>query len=237
MRHSHSTFDLDARIRRVAAEQLGLITVEQAATCDVDKHALARRRKNGALVPVFRGVMRLASSAVSGQQRALAAALVVPGSVVAATSAALVHEMPVPARLQRGTNAVLSVIESRHIRRAGITVVRQSTTPRSTVWLTSRVTIPAETLMLLPRFVDDATVERCLDHALAHRLTSVENMLGRIAATPACAVHRRQLLLGLLAERWGGMGPQETATPSEWPRRPCVRRGQRARDRARSPRG
>ena len=129
MRHTHSTFDLDARIRRVAARQLGLITVEQAATCGVDKHALARRRNAGALVPVFREVMRLAPCAETLEQRALAAALVVPGSVVAATSAALVHDMPVPARLLRTTNAVLSVVAIQHVRRPGITVVRQSSAP------------------------------------------------------------------------------------------------------------
>ena len=206
MRHTHSTFDLDARIRRVAARQLGLITVEQAATCGVDKHALARRRNAGALVPVFREVMRLAPCAETLEQRALAAALVVPGSVVAATSAALVHDMPVPARLLRTANAVLSVVAIQHVRRSGITVVRQSSAPRSAAWLTSRVTTPAETLLLLPRFVDDATVERCIDHALAHRLTSVEHMQRCIAATPARAVHSRQLLLGLLADRSGGIG-------------------------------
>ena len=65
MRHTHSTFDLDARIGRVAAKQLGLITVEQATKYGVDKHDLARRRDNGALVPVFREVMRLASFAVT----------------------------------------------------------------------------------------------------------------------------------------------------------------------------
>ena len=206
MRHTHSTFDLDARIRRIAAKQLGLITVEQATTCGVDKHALARRRDAGALVPVFREVMRLAPFAGTAEQRALAAALVVPGSMVAATSAALVHEMPVPARLLRTANAVLSVGAARHVRRAGITVVRQSTAPRSTAWLTTRVTTPAETLVLLPRFVDEATVERCLDHALAHRLTTVEYMRRRLAETPAHAVHQRQLLLGLLAERSDGIG-------------------------------
>ena len=206
MRHTHSTFDLDARIRRIAAKQLGLITVEQATTCGVDKHALARRRDAGALVPVFREVMRLAPFAGTPEQRALAAALVVPGSIVAATSAALVHEMPVPARLLRTANAVLSVVAVRHVRRAGITVVRQSTAPRSTAWLTTRVTTPAETLVLLPRFVDEATVERCLDHALAHRLTTVDQMRRRLAETPAHAVHQRQLLLSLLAERSDGIG-------------------------------
>ena len=206
MRHTHSTFDLDARIRRVAARQLGLITVDQATMCDVDKHALARRRDAGALVPVFREVMRVAPFAETLEQRALAAALVVPGSVVAATSAALVHDMPVPARLLRTTNTVLSVVAIQHVRRPGITVVRQSSAPRSAAWLTSRVTTPAETLLLLPRFADDATVERCIDHALAHRLTSVEHMQRCIAATPARAVHSRQLLLGLLADRSHGVG-------------------------------
>ena len=80
MRRTHSTFDLDARLRKIAAKQLGLVTVSQAKQSGVDKHALARRRDAGALLAVFPEVMRLSAVDETPQQRALAASLAVRGS-------------------------------------------------------------------------------------------------------------------------------------------------------------
>ena len=205
MRHAQSTFDLDDRIRRIASAQLGLLTVDQAARCGVDKHALARRREAGALIPVFPGVMRLAPFDTTPLQRTLAASLAVPGSMIAATSAAIVHKMPVPAGVITG-DAVLSVGPRRLVRINGITTVRQTITPPGTKWTSSHVTTPAATLLLLPRFVHDDTVERCLDHCLAHRLTTVQTVRKLISGTPPHAIHRRQLLLELLDARSDGIG-------------------------------
>ena len=205
MARPQSTFDLDARIRAIASTQLGLVTVAQATRCGIDKHALAGRRDSGALVPLYPNVMKLAPFATTPQQRVLGAALAVPGSVVAATSAAIVHLMPVPARVIQDAT-VLSVSSGRAVRMPGITVVRQRFIPPSKRWMSTRVATPAAAILLLPRFVDDATVERCLDHCLAHRLTSVANLRELIGATAPHAVFRRQLLLDLLAARTDGIG-------------------------------
>ena len=205
MARPQSTFDLDARIRAIASTQLGLVTVAQATRCGIDKHALAGRRDSGALVPLYPNVMKLAPFATTPQQRLLGAALAVPGSVVAATSAAIVHLMPVPARVIQDAT-VLSVSSGRAVRMPGITVVRQRFIPPSKRWMSTRVATPAAAILLLPRFVDDATVERCLDHCLAHRLTSVANLRELIGATAPHAVFRRQLLLDLLAARTDGIG-------------------------------
>ncbi len=72
--------------------------------------------------------------------------------------------------------------------------------------MTTRLATPAATLLLLPRLVDDATVERCLDHCLAHRLASVDAMTGLILRLPRPAVHNRALLLDLLDDRANGIG-------------------------------
>ena len=205
MRPTRSTLEIDACLRRIAARQLGLVTVAQAARCGVDKHALARRRDCGALLPVYPGVMGLAPCETSPPQRALAASLAVPGSVVAASSAAIVHRMPIPPAVLR-LDAVLSVDVGRRVRVPGITVVRQTLEWPSMKWVTSRVATPAATLVLLPRFVDDATVERCFDHSLAHRLTTVRGVSALIDSLPTHAVHRRALLLELLAARSNGIG-------------------------------
>ena len=72
--------------------------------------------------------------------------------------------------------------------------------------MTARLATPAATLVLLPRFVDDAVVERCLDHSLAHRLVSVGALRLLIEAMPAPSVRGRRLLLELLDQRSGGIG-------------------------------
>ena len=206
MRHAQSTFAIDAQIRCIAAKQLGVITVNQAQQCGVNRNALARRRDSGALIAVFREAMRLAPFATTPMQRMLAASLVVPGSVIAATSAAIVHQMPVPVGRATTDDVVLSVAANHIVRVPGITTVRQTTSFPSVSWMTTRVATPAATLLLLPRFVDESTVERCLDHSLAHRLCTVANVRRLLERTPSQAVHKRQLLLNLLADRSNGIG-------------------------------
>lgn len=200
-----STFSIDAQLRRISATQLGLITVEQARKFGVDRHALARRRESGALVRVFGDVMCMPQVASTPAQRVLAASLAVPGSTIAATSAAAVFDMPIPPG-QTGEKVVLSVGGSRIVRISGITVVRQTTTWPSRTWMTTRVATPAAAIVLLPRFVDDFTVERCLDHCLARRLTSVATMRALIERLPRQSVFKRALLRDLLADRGSGIG-------------------------------
>jgi very-short-patch-repair endonuclease len=49
-------------------------------------------------------------------------------------------------------------------------------------------------------------VERCLDHSLAHRLTTVERVGDLVDALPARAVVGRRLLVALLEARSNGIG-------------------------------
>ena len=206
MPQAHATFVIDARLRSVAARQLGLITVDDAAQVGVDKQALARRRNAGALHAVFRHVMRLDAFPISVQQRALAAALAVPGTAVAGPSAACILGFPLPDRRGSTADEVLVSDANRACLVPGLTVIRSGVRPPTVAWMTTRVTTPAATVLLLPRFVDAATVERCLDHSLAHRLTSVASMRALIERMPSRAVHGRALLLDLLADRSNGMG-------------------------------
>lgn len=206
MKGDHSTFEIDDRLRRIASTQLGLITANQAARAGVDKYALARRRTAGILVSEFPGVMRLAAHPRMSTQRILAASLAVPGSTVAATSAAVVHQMPLPADLlQVDAPNVLSIPTDRRVSLSGIATVRQAV-PQNRRWVTTRLATPAATIILLPRFVDAAIVERCLDHSLAHRLVTVATVRSLIESTPPSAVRQRRLLLELLAQRSGGIG-------------------------------
>jgi hypothetical protein len=205
MGQARSTFEIDAVLRVIASQQLGLITVAQANQHGVDKHALARRRRSGSLVTVFPEVMRLASCVPTPQQRVLAGSLAVPGSVIAGTSAAIVHEMPLPGAVIK-QDTILSVSKGRLVRISGITIVRQTAAPPRSRWVATTVTTPAATLLLLPQFVDEQVLERCLDHCLAHRLTTVNAVSVLIDRTPPQAVPGRKLLQSLLLARDGGMG-------------------------------
>ncbi len=208
MRTFRSTFEIDALLRCVARRQLGLVTVAQANRIGADKHALARRRDAGALVPVFTNVMRLASVATTPPQRALAAGLAIDGATIAGTSAAIVHQLPLPARLvaNPATEAVVTVGAQRIVRVDGIRAVRQTVEWPKHRWMSAYVTTPAATIVLLPRFVDDDIVERCLDHCLAHRLTTIEAIADVLQRVPASAVRRRKLLLTLINDRSSGVG-------------------------------
>lgn len=59
---------------------------------------------------------------------------------------------------------------------------------------------------MLPKFVDAALVERCLDHCLVRRLATVAEIRKLILSFPARAVKGRRLLLDLLADREEGTG-------------------------------
>ncbi len=206
MRGDRTSLEIDELLQRMAAEQLGLVTVQQAARAGVDKYALARRRKSGALIPVFSTVMRLVATPANPHQHVLASALAVPGSVIAGPSAALVHQMPLPGQQRNDPQCVLSVGPDKYVTQPGIRVVRQGVVPPSRRWMTTRVSSPEATLLLLPRFADAGLVERCLDDALVRRMATVHSIRKLLETMPITAVTGRKLLLELLDSRSSGIG-------------------------------
>jgi hypothetical protein len=185
MAQTHSTFEIDALLRKLAKSQDGLITVAEAEKVGVDRHALLRRRDAGALVSMHAGVMRLATLPESPHRRILAAALAVPGSVIAGISAAIIHNMPLPRRMLTSSRGiVLCVDASRRVRRSGIEVVRLGRALPSTAWMTARVATPSATLVLLSRYVQASTLERCVDDCLANRTVSVASVQAILNSVP-----------------------------------------------------
>ena len=133
----------------------------------------------------------------------LGAALAVPGSVIAATSAGITYEFPVRSGVDE---PVVAVGASRSARTPGVATIRQTLQLPSQPWHTVRRATPAACVLLLPRFADARTVERCLDHCLAHRLTTVRRVRELVERMPAPAVAGRRLLLELLFARSNGIG-------------------------------
>lgn len=126
--------------------------------------------------------------------------------MIGATSAAVIQQMPVGAAAHLGERPTVVVEAHRSARTAGVNVLRASYALPSLRWCTTRLATPAATLLLLPRFLDRATVERCIDHSLAHRLVSVRAIHDLIDRLPPRTVPGRGMLLELLAERSSGIG-------------------------------
>ncbi len=201
--------DIDRALRRIAEKQLGLVSAAQAAHAGIGWDALAHRRSTGMLVPVFPRVMRLAGVELPPHQRLLAASLAVSNSCVAGPSAGAILGLPVGKQYAQDVSTVpviLSVPNPMVVRVQGIVAVRFRSPLPSRPWMGARISTPAATILTLPRFVDNATVERCLDHCLTHRLLTVKAVCTLIEAQPYRSVARRGLLLDLLHARAGGIG-------------------------------
>ena len=88
--------DLLRSLHHLAAPTAGYLASYQAALAGVDRDALKRARGAGLLVPVRRGVGRLAAAAVHPHEAVHAAVLALPGSCATRGSALQLHG-PLPA--------------------------------------------------------------------------------------------------------------------------------------------
>lgn len=194
-----TSFEIDDALRRIALPQLGMVTVEQAARAGVSKWSLDRRRRSGLWVPVHPGVLRSSALPPSAEQRMLAAALAVRGSRLIGPSAALVDGLPLGPR--GAVMPVVAVGPGRSPRTVGVEVVRPTVDLPVRRWHGVPVTTPTATLVTLQRFVSTDRLERCLDHCLVNRLTTVDRVRALVEALPPRTVPGRRRLLELLADR------------------------------------
>ncbi len=204
MRRAPSQIDRD--LRAIAASQLGVVTTAQAAATLISEQSMSFRRSSGQLDRLFPGVVT-----VDGHhppfQRLLAAALAVDDSTIAGPSAGLILGLPVGKRwAEPDAPVVLNVPSHRVVRLSGVQPVRSSVPLPNRPWMGARLATPAAVVALLPKFVDAHTVQRCLDHCLVERLTTVAAVTKVIEAQPYRAVTGRAMLLELLAARAGRAG-------------------------------
>src|SRR5215211_7250786 len=73
----------DERVARLAAEQFGVVEIDELAACGLDKDAVARRVRDGRLHPLYRRVYAVGHPNVPTRGRFLAAVKACgPGAVL-----------------------------------------------------------------------------------------------------------------------------------------------------------
>lgn len=156
--------------KRLADNQLGLITHQQAIGTGLSGIQVRHLVEQGDLLPLHRGVYRTAGSTDSIEQRALAAVFACGPTAIAShvTAAQLWH-------LVENTEQPLHITISadRSVQRPGIIVHRTQTltsadrTKKGLVPLTT----PSRTLIDLATMLDTEAVEAAVDEALRQRRT------------------------------------------------------------------
>jgi hypothetical protein len=200
--------DVDLALARLAEAQLGLVTTAQVLALGFGRHVIDHRLRVGTLEPVLRGVMRLRSSEATGPQQILAHALAVPGSAVTGVSAAVIHGLPTPPRRGPGDGKVVLLVgRGREPEVAGVSIIRLPPGVRSLPtrrWFAARVTTPAVSIVLAARHLPPETVERWIDHALAHRSATMSQVRAAMARFPSRTLPGRRSLEVALAARGSG---------------------------------
>ncbi len=175
--------DLEARLIRRTEGQLGVFTTKQAGDLGLTHDALYQRKRAGVIVPMFPGVYRIAAVEESREQLTLAACLSVPNAVVGGVSAALLQGLPAGVAYN-GRPTLIIPHDMRAPGRSGIEVRRTRHPYRTHPWRTARITQVSSTLITLAGSLSRDQLARCLDHAIAHRLVSMERLLKEAESRP-----------------------------------------------------
>ena len=175
-----NTLEIEHRLAQKAASQIGLVTWAQAHTMGVEFNAFQTRLRAGTLHRVHTGVYRLSSVEPSTHQRILAACLAIDGSVICDFAAATIHGLPVGNRYADRRTALIVPHEWGRKSAPDITVRRTRARIHSQPWHGGRVMTPTSTIVSLAGLVPPQRLARCLDHALAHRLVTVQGLSAEV---------------------------------------------------------
>jgi hypothetical protein len=180
MRHQGSTRP-DVAVAALAAEQLGVLCVDDLRACGLTTEGIARRVRNGRLHRIHRGVYAVGHSSVSFEARCLAAVKACrPTAALSHFSAAALWgvvrwddrypEVTVPATIRRA-HPGLRVHRSRTLTREDVS--RHRGIP---------ITTPARTLVDLASMLDHRSLRRAVRQAQALQLTSVPQLAQALRA-------------------------------------------------------
>lgn len=208
-----STLAIERVIALAAAPQLGLVTSAQLLAAGVLRDPIARRVREGTLVQLYGGVFRCASAEPTDAQRWLAACLAVGNGVVARRTAARVHGLPVGFSDRRVPIEVL-VPGARRVNLPGVRLWRSVRGQPSRPWYSARVTTVEATIIDLGGLVKMQVLGRCIDQALADRLTTIGRIRVELERRTTNRLTARQTFAALLDERSDGRLRHRSGTES-----------------------
>ena len=199
------TLALEREIVAIAGDQLGLVTLSQAAEAGVDAQAIRRRVLAGLLIRMFVGVYRLVGVEPTRRQESLAACLAVSDSAICGLSAALIHGLPVgPPSSSKPAKPSLVIPFEQRVFTHGIDVRRTRHLPPTHPWFSGRITTVSATIVDLAGLVGPITLGRCLDHALGERTTTIASVLKIVNERPSSRFTGRAPLIAALDARSDG---------------------------------
>jgi very-short-patch-repair endonuclease len=163
-----------------ASRQRGHVARRQLLAAGLSSKTIDRRLASGLLIPVHRGVYRVAHRAPAPLAKEMAAALASgPGALVSHRSAAAVWDMlPYPA----AGDVWITNTSERGVGRTGVRVARtralEPTDVRFTGWLP--LTSPARTLLDIAGIVEDHRFESAVAEAQARRLVTETDLRAQV---------------------------------------------------------
>ncbi len=198
-----------ARLAKIQQEQLGLITVHQAAEAGVSRRVLRRARKAGAFVEARGGIFVHASVTESFEQRALAAVLRTgDNSFASHTTAAQLWTLPLP---EPAELEVTTLMERRprsqgfRLHRSGLLVERDVTVRRAIP-----LTTPERTIVDLSSRLSVKQLGRMADDALRRRITTLWRIRATAERLPRAPGRSPKKLAEMLDRRLPGVEERES---------------------------
>lgn len=204
---------VDTNISRLAAGQHGLVRHRQAVAAGMTSRQIQSRVAGGLLVPVHRGVYRVAGSAPSSEQALLAACLAAAHGAVASHRGAAwlwklrgFDEAYVEVTVPVGQSVVPGAVVHRTR-----TLDRPDTSRARAV----PTTTPARTLLDLGAVVDAERVEAAMEDALLRRLVTLPGLTTAIERLGRSGRNGSAVLRRLVAERDPAARPTESVLEDE----------------------
>lgn len=213
------TLAIEALLAGIAKDQFGLITSAQAAQQGIHGDSLEERMKRKTLFRLYRGVYRIASERPSESQNSLASWLAIskPNVSIARRSAARIHGLPIGSQPQ-SSNELLCFGNDRvrikevtntaggfgGVLRTGVTMRTTTTKPQTQGWHGARITNASQTICDLAIDLDRDTLARCIDHAIAHGISTATSIRKIVDAKAVARFTGRAMLVELLDDRHDG---------------------------------
>ncbi len=189
-----------------ARVQQGLVTVGELDACGVVGRSRSRAVHAGLLVPVHRGVYRIASHEITFEQRCLAAFLAAPDAVISGPSAGRLYGLR-----KTGTNDV-HVLAGRTINLPGVVSHRTNLLGSNDVVDHGRLRIlrPARLVCDLAIFLSDDDLESVIEQVLRRRMTSLSVLRSVARSFMACGRNGTSRLARVLDSRPDWIRPPDS---------------------------